>query len=173
MDSRRFGDLARTMVSTSSRRVALPAVVGALVGLPGIAAAQRSDRPGAANRAGRVADVEVVRKDARRFEQADPDGAGGPRASGKDKKKAKKQPIGIRSIWWWEDGQTGATGGVRCVVTCPKNMQATGGGAFDMSLNGVSPLDYPTSNVRVWEVLVLTSDGAQAWANPYAVCVRR
>ncbi len=101
MDSERFDDFARTMVSTSSRRVALPAVVGALVGLPGIAA-QGSDRSGGADDSVRAADHEVVRKEARRFEQSDPDGDGGPQATGKKtkKKKAKKQPIGLRAIWW-------------------------------------------------------------------------
>ncbi len=175
MDSGRFDDLARTMVSTSSRRVALPAVVGALVGLPGIAAAQGSDRSGGAGDPVGVADHEAVRKDARLFEQTDPDGDNGPRtnAKKKKKKKAKKQPIGFRQIWWWEGCRTHATGGVRCVVTCPNGMQAIGGGAFITSDNGISPLDFPSNNVREWEVLVLTTNGAVATATPYAVCIRR
>lgn len=174
MDSERFDDLARTIISTSSRRVALPAVVGALVELPGIAAAQGSDRPGGAGDSVRAADHEAVRKEARRFEQSDPDGDGGPQATGKKKKKAKKQPIGLRAIWWWENCRThAATGGVRCVVTCPTGMQAIGGGAFNTSPNGISPLDFPSNNVREWEVLVLTTDGAEATAAPYAVCIRR
>ncbi|MDQ2655289.1 MAG: hypothetical protein M3Z20_19835, partial [Chloroflexota bacterium] len=132
MDSGRFDDLARTMVSTSSRRVALPAMVGALVGLPGIAAAQDAgDGAGKPGRGG-SSTFEVVEKPVKRLVQDDPDGDGGARASGKKKKKAKKQAIGLRQIWYWQETcRTQGTGGVLCQLSCPANMQAIGGGMYN------------------------------------------
>jgi hypothetical protein len=174
VDHRRFDDLARSVVTRASRRAAVPAVLGSLFGLPAMAAANDDKSGGRGMPAiARRGDAKPERIDleGELLEQKDPKDAlsrRGPAASGK---KPKKQPIGLRSIWFNENCASGTA--VLCSVSCPPDQQAIAGGVLDLTVNGFVAFDRPGEYVNRWEVLLESLDGLTAAATPYVVCLRK
>jgi hypothetical protein len=79
--------------------------------------------------------------------------------------------LGVRRIYYSDNCSINTA--VFCSVACPRTMQAVGGGVLDMSLNAELLFDRPTTQVNRWESLVLSLNGGQANAVPFAVCMRK
>jgi len=154
MDPHRFDAIARSAVTSPSRRLAIPAMVAALFGLPQIAEARQRKEDDA---------PQVTRPDTSKF---DKDVGNGKLLGG----GVQTEAVGIRQIWYRDCSTPTAT---FCGVRCPSTRQAIGGGVLELSPNAVFFFDRPGDTTRDWWAGFGSDDALSATARAFVVCLKK
>ncbi len=165
MEGNKFDQKTRALFSSRHRRFAIPAMLASLFGT--------ADSVSAKPKQGRIPAIPDPETGPKVILEGKLMDQRGPDEAGPSERRGNRRPtytrVGVRQIYY---AACGTYTGVWCVVTCPADYQAIGGGLLSTDGNGFLGVDSPTSYYNQWATWLYSLAGYYTSATAYVVCMR-